>query len=389
MAATIFLCIIVAALLGHGYFWIGIVNRIHGLAGPRVYNDSATLVCLLSFLTLPIVLAFSGPELFDHWSTGWQESAGFPVRYLQFCVVWCMGRFLLQAIAAKVKNDPQTLRQWRREPVGSVANDSVDMFHGAYPKLMARVPGNQCLQLRVDHKQIALPRLHASHEGLKIAHLSDFHLTGRIDRVWFEMVVREVNRLEADVIAITGDIVEKEACLPWLAETLCQLEARLGVYFILGNHDKFIDITRTRDILVEAGLICLSGRWLQVEWDGAPVVLAGNERPWLTEVGTLDEAPPRRADGLPLRLLLLHTPDQIAWARRHDADLVLAGHTHGGQVCFPILGPVACPSIYGTRYTDGVYREGATIMHVTRGISGKTPLRWLCPPEIAILELVT
>jgi predicted MPP superfamily phosphohydrolase len=387
MTAAIFLGVVLVALLGHGYFWVAIINRVHGLAGPRKFVDGTTLACLLAFLTLPIVLLSSGRDISEHWSIGWHESAGFPVRYLQFCVAWCVGRFLLKAVVAKVKNDPQTLRRWHREPIGNFTGASSDMFHGAYPKMLARVPGNQSLQLCVDHKQIVLPRLHASHVGLRIAHVSDFHMTGHIDRAWFEMVVREINRLEADVIAITGDIVENEACLPWLAETLCQLEAKLGIYFILGNHDQFVDAARVREILTEASQTCLCGRWLQVEWNGAPVVLAGNERPWVSELGDLENAPPRGADNLPLRLLLMHTPDQIAWARRHDADLVLAGHTHGGQICFPILGPVACPSIHGTRYTDGVYREGTTIMHVTRGLSGKRPLRWLCPPEIALLEL--
>ncbi len=429
ITAAIFSGIVVVALVGHGYFWMAIVNRAHGLAGPRKLVDGTTFACLFAFLTLPPLLVWNGPEVFAHWLTGWEEPVGFPTRYLQFCVAWCVGQFLLKAAVAKVKNDPQTLRLWCREPAGNGvqdngvqdngvedngvedngvedngaedngaedngaedngAEDSANMFHGAYSKLLARVPGNQILQLRVDHKRISIPRLHASHEGLTIAHLSDFHMTGHIDRAWFEMVVREVNRLEADVVAITGDIAENEACLPWLTETLCQLEAKLGIYFILGNHDKYVDFTRTRDILIDAGQTCLSGRWLQVEWNGAPVILAGNERPWFTALGALEEAPPRGADNLPLRLLLMHSPDQIAWACRHDADLVLAGHMHGGQVCFPILGPVACPSLHGTRYTDGVYREGATIMHVTRGLSGRTPLRWLCPPEIALLELVT
>ena len=117
------------------------------------------------------------------------------------------------------------------------------------------------------------------------------------------------------------------------------------------------------------------------------MILAGNERPWVKNVGNLSDAPRRRADHLPLRLLFLHTPDQFHWARAHDADLVLAGHTHGGQICFPLLGAVACPSLHGTRYAGGVFRRGNSVMHVTRGLSGRTPLRWLCPPEIALLEL--
>lgn len=387
MTAAIFFGIVLVALVGHGYFWIAIVNRFHGLAGPRKLIDGVTLVCLLAFLALPEVLVRNWESVYKHWSTGWQETVGFAPRYLQFCVAWCVGEFLLKAAVSKVRNDAQELRQLRREPV-ELDFDGANIFHGAYAKLLSKLPGNQILQLQVDHKRICLPRLHASHRGLTIAHISDFHMTGRVDRSWFEMVVREVNRLEPDVIAITGDIVEKEKCLPWLTETVCQLEARYGIYFILGNHDRFVHSVRTEETLIEAGHTCLRGRWLQTQWNGAPVVLAGNERPWVASLGDLEEAPRRGADNLPLRLFLMHTPDQVGWARQHDADLVLAGHTHGGQVCFPILGPVACPSLHGTRYTDGVYREGVTIMHVTRGLSGMNPLRWLCPPEIALLELI-
>jgi predicted MPP superfamily phosphohydrolase len=72
---------------------------------------------------------------------------------------------------------------------------------------------------------------------------------------------------------------------------------------------------------------------------------------------------------------------------RADADLALAGHTHGGQIQFPILGSIMSPSLHGTRYACGVFRRGDTVLHVSRGVSGETPLRWRCPPEIALLEL--
>jgi hypothetical protein len=381
--------VVLLALVGHGYFWVAIVNRIHGTASPRYFIDGATLVCLFAFLAMPLLILWNWPEVLERWSTGLGYPAGFSVRYFQFCAAWCVGAFLLKAVTAKERNDPHTFRLWRREPVAGVADSGAAMFHGVYPQLLARIPGNQILDLQVEHKRLAIPRLHAKHAGLTIAHVSDFHMTGRVDRRWFKTVVREVNRLQADVIAITGDIVEHADCVPWLADTVCQFQARLGVYFILGNHDRYVGLDPTRDKLVDARHICLSGRWLVDQWNGAPVLLAGNERPWFREVGNLEEAPPRDADNLPLRLFLLHTPDQIGWARRHDADLVLAGHTHGGQICIPLLGAVACPSLHGTRYSDGVYREGLAVMHVTRGLSARTPLRWNCPPEIALLELVT
>jgi predicted MPP superfamily phosphohydrolase len=141
-------------------------------------------------------------------------------------------------------------------------------------------------------------------------------------------------------------------------------------------------------LLQEQGLTCLSGRWLETEWNGAPVLLVGNERPWGEQVAELDALPSSSASQLPLKLMLLHTPDQFTWACDLGADLALAGHTHGGQIRFPLLGPIVCPSRYGTRYACGVFRRGRTVMHVTRGIAGKTPLRLNCPPEIALLELV-
>ena len=72
---------------------------------------------------------------------------------------------------------------------------------------------------------------------------------------------------------------------------------------------------------------------------------------------------------------------------RADADLALAGHTHGGQIQLPILGPIMSPSLHGSRYACGVFRRCDTVLHVGRGVSGETPLRWRCPPEIALLEL--
>ncbi|MFM9069268.1 MAG: metallophosphoesterase, partial [Planctomycetota bacterium] len=89
------------------------------------------------------------------------------------------------------------------------------------------------------------------------------------------------------------------------------------------------------------------------------------------------------------RLLLAHSPDQWRWAREHQFQLVLAGHTHGGQIVFPGIGPVIAPSLDGVEYAGGVYEVAGRVMHVSRGISGKTPVRWHCPPEVTLLTLVS
>lgn len=378
--------LIVLALVGHGYLWIGAVNRLHAWSGPRFLIDYPTYLAVLIFFGLPPLVVWhwqqSNIGLFDYF---FSQSGVLP-RYVQLCVLWCVVRLFLNWYSQLSVNHPSTLLGWRQEKIKTSELKPLPVS-GAYSQLLARIPGNQSLQLTVDHKRLAIPRLHPDHEGLTIAHLSDLHMTGRIQQRWFGFLTERVNSLEPDVVAITGDIVEREECWPWLAASIGRLHAKYGVYFILGNHDLFVDSERTRRELVDAGMTCVGGRWIETRWNDGEVMIAGNERPWVADELDQSQLPPRADEQLPLRLVLTHTPDQFGWCCRQVANLVLAGHTHGGQIRFPLLGAVACPSLHGTRYASGVFRRGKTVMHVSRGISGETPLRWLCPPEIALLEL--
>ena len=80
-------------------------------------------------------------------------------------------------------------------------------------------------------------------------------------------------------------------------------------------------------------------------------------------------------------------PDQFAWGIANRCRLLLCGHTHGGQIRFPVIGPVIAPSRFGSRYASGVFSKGETVMHVSSGISGIHPYRWGCMPEVTILVL--
>jgi predicted MPP superfamily phosphohydrolase len=395
MSPLLLCCFLLLATLGHGYLWMDVVNRIHAWPGPRKIVDRVTHACFLAFLILPLGVLYAWPNL----QPALESNAPFAIlslkAYLLLCAGWGAVKLVLSWVYQCTANDRRALLEWKQERVQpGVAMDQEDLQAGM-TRWLAKVPGNQFLQLHVDHKRLALANLNPKLAGLKIAHLSDLHLTGRIGLKWHEHLTEQVNALEPDVIMITGDIVENEACWPWLASTLGKLSAPQGVYFILGNHDFYIDTTRTQQLLQQQGLISLSSRRLQAHWNGVPVWLAGNERPWNPQVTELpppdpddDNSDESNSDSAVLRLVLLHSPDEFAWASQQQADLALAGHTHGGQLRFPILGPIASPSRFGTKYACGVFRQGQTVMHVTRGISGKTPLRWNCPPEIALLELV-
>jgi predicted MPP superfamily phosphohydrolase len=247
----------------------------------------------------------------------------------------------------------------------------------------ARLPGNQVLDLELTQCEIEIARLAPELDGLTIVQLSDFHFTGRVDLGYFRAVVRHANDLRPDLVAITGDIVDVPGCLDWIGDTLGRLSARYGVYYVLGNHDLRCDVAQLRAAMQAAGLTDVGGRWIEAAVRGVPVVLAGNELPWIAPAATL---PPRAAAG-PLRIALSHSPDQLAWARANAVDLMLAGHTHGGQIRLPLLGPLLTPSRYGVCYAAGLFHRPPTILHVSRGLSGEYPLRINCPPELAQLVL--
>jgi len=253
---------------------------------------------------------------------------------------------------------------------------------------MARLPGNEILRLEEIDRGLELPRLPAELSGFSILHLSDLHFTGLVGKWYFDEVVRRCNARRPDLIALTGDFVDEESCIDWIPDTLARLEARYGVYFILGNHDLRVDSARVRKALTDGGLIDLGGRFLEVELRGQRVVMAGNEVPWFPPAADLSNAPPSSLRGGPFRIVLAHSPDQFGWARRNEVDLVLAGHTHGGQVCLPGIGPIFSPCLHGVRHAQGVIAARPTVMHVTKGVSAQLPVRFGAVPEAVLLDLL-
>ena len=85
--------------------------------------------------------------------------------------------------------------------------------------------------------------------------------------------------------------------------------------------------------------------------------------------------------------MLSHSPDQIDWAQPYGFDLIFAGHTHGGQIAIPYIGPIVAPSKYGVYYASGTFQVGKSLMHVSRGISGDEPIRLFSPPELGCFTI--
>jgi predicted MPP superfamily phosphohydrolase len=382
-------------ILSHVFLWIGIINRLHSTAIPRRLVFALSLICSALIGIVPILAVwwwFAGGKNFPgqiNWQTTLQPGWLAFFLYVVFC--WSAGAatFVRWICYRCLRRPPELLRFHRRRDIliapAAAAMTAEEHAH----HISVHLPGNESLRLDLTERAMEVPRLPRPLDGLTILHISDLHFTGMVGKAYFREVVRAGNELKPDLAAVTGDLVDKTGCISWIPDTLGQLTARYGVYVILGNHDLHVDEIALRKTLADSGLIGLGGRWMRIEIRGQTVIMAGNELPWYAPAADLENCPPRTPDCGQLRIALSHSPDQLDWARTNDVDLMLSGHTHGGQIRIPLLGPVFLPSASGVKYDYGVFHAPPTILHVTRGISGRQPLRWNCVPEIALLTLHT
>lgn len=246
---------------------------------------------------------------------------------------------------------------------------------------------------------LPVPGLDARLAGLRIAHLSDFHLGAPgPNATATRRAVRIAMAAEPDLIAITGDQLSHPRGTDDLLEVLADLDAPLGVWAILGNHDLGYSrdpLSRAGEVpdYASAGVRLLRDETVVVERGGVRIAISGieprrQERPtFTTPLGAPLLAPWPAADAA-LHLVLSHYPDLFDEVPEGARDIVLAGHLHGGQICVPWPSGRLRLSQLGQRYADGVFGRGGSTLHVTRGV-GTTfvPFRILARPEVPILEL--
>lgn len=250
---------------------------------------------------------------------------------------------------------------------------------------MARAAFTEPFMLSIERQEIFLRRLPKQLDGLRIVHLSDFHYGPMVNPDHLKRAVQAANELRPDLIALTGDYISQdrsyaEPC----AEVIGKLRARHGIYAVLGNHDHWTDaaliadLFRAEDVRVlinEGARIDLHGEsfWLA----GVDDTMVGLEDLSLAMAGSCDEE---------FKLLLAHNPIILRRAARAGVDLVLSGHTHGGQVAW--RSETSRSGRPRRRLLRGLGRRGNTQIYVTRGLGTVVlPIRYGCPPEISVLEL--
>ena len=224
-------------------------------------------------------------------------------------------------------------------------------------------------------------------ENLKIVLLTDVHHNDFLSLARVEDVVARVNAMRPDLILMGGDYVSHDPkYIPPVFQALGGLAAPLGVYGVLGNHDHWADAGMCRDEAQKNGIKLIDNTMLWVEKVGARIALAG--------VGDLDEdvcdiSPvEKEAAAEDFVVLLSHNPDYIELLASDKVDLMLSGHTHGGQVTFFGLFALMLPSRYGGKYCTGVYHKEDTELIVSNGIGVSVlPIRFCAPPQIVEVTL--
>jgi len=221
--------------------------------------------------------------------------------------------------------------------------------------------------------KVSRPKLSLLDAKTRIVHLTDLHHKG--DRDWLEKVVRAINKLEPRVVCFTGDLVEEKSFLPEALEILSGIKA--PIFGVPGNHDDWAGINFTE---VKKSFQKNGGDWLEdasVTMDNGRLAIIG-----ATTKKAMPVAP--KADR---RVLMFHYPLWVEKVGTQTFDLMLAGHSHGGQVRLPGIGALILPYQVG-QYDLGMFQTKAGPLYVSSGIGWfMWKLRFNCRPELAVFEV--
>ncbi|MBK9216071.1 MAG: metallophosphoesterase [Chloracidobacterium sp.] len=265
-------------------------------------------------------------------------------------------------------------------------------------------------RLVVVEDTITVNRLEPAFDGLRIVMIGDIHAgSNSIDEAKLRRIVELTNEHSPELVVMLGDYVSEATArdadgnrmlrmpIAVIAENLKGIRATYGVFAVMGNHDRWRMTPNIGDALKGIGYRVLDHEIATIERNGRPLRIFGmKDHLSLPDPWTVTSANAKRiveASGDGDMIVLQHSPDMLGvisgmLSISPDLRLMLAAHTHGGQVRFPLIGAPIVPSNYGQKYLRGHIRENNVDMYVTSGIGTSIlPFRFLVPPEIVVLTL--
>jgi predicted MPP superfamily phosphohydrolase len=246
---------------------------------------------------------------------------------------------------------------------------------------------------QIENVRLKLPRLTKEFFGLRVAQLSDIHMGGWMNAERLAYVVDLVTQQKPDVLLLTGDFLighefnsESEAQLQEIINILSPLTNTVPSFGILGNHDYWTDAHAVREMLSSCGVKELTNSVSTLSRGSETLHICGVDDVWEGNA-RLDEVLNQLKDNS-AAILLAHEPDFAdVSAQANRFDLQVSGHSHGGQIVFPFIGPPILPHL-GQKYPSGLYQIGNMLQYTNRGVGmARLPVRFNCPPEITIFYL--
>ena len=265
--------------------------------------------------------------------------------------------------------------------------NTVRLGLAATPIAMAGYGFAEANDVTIDRRTINLPNLPSSFNGLRVAFVSDIHVGPYLSPNFLVSIVRTVQTLNPDLILLGGDYILRDAKhIAPCFDVLKSLDAPMGVYGVLGNHDYWHDVAMTKSMMKRAniGELTNTGTWLRRK--GERLRIAGVDDLW-GGAPDIDNALGNTTKN-DACLLLSHNPDVAETNKDERIGLMLSGHTHGGQIVIPEVGSPWIPSHYGMKYAKGLVDAPATRVYVSTGVGmSGIPMRLNCHPQIALLTL--
>jgi predicted MPP superfamily phosphohydrolase len=243
------------------------------------------------------------------------------------------------------------------------------------------------LQPVMRHLRLEFQDLPESFDGFRILHLTDLHIDG-VDGL-AEIVAERIARLHADLCVMTGDYRYKiegpcDAVYPRMQTILSCVQTHHGVAAVLGNHDESDMVGELENL----GVRMLVNGAVEIRRGAACVWVVGVDDPHRYGCDNLDgalERVPRDA----FKILLAHSPEIFEEAAAAGVHLYLCGHTHAGQIRLPVIGGILTNADCPRSYTQGVWQHGSMLGYTSAGVGCvRLPVRYNCPPEIAMIELI-
>jgi predicted MPP superfamily phosphohydrolase len=277
----------------------------------------------------------------------------------------------------------------RRTFLGGIAGGTAALGLGLYSGEFERH------HLQIEQHIVPIRGLGDAFDGLRIVQVSDLHYDEFSEPYFIREVVARVNKLQPDVVLLTGDFVSagplplsfgarhSHGCAALLQELDCPSR-----FAIMGNHDAEIGTAIVTDALTTHSIPVLDNRYVAIEREGKRLWIAG-VGDVMARLARLDLAvPAARIRGKDPVILMAHEPDFADIVARHGGvAFMVSGHSHGGQVRLPFVGALTLPPL-AKKYVQGFFQVGPTKLYVNRGIGTVgLPIRFLCRPEITVFTL--